>query len=214
GVARGVHGLDGDVAQRDLVTVMQALGLEAVLPVVAALAGDVRGRPGCLRELAGAGQVVGVDVGLDDGGDRHAVAGGKVQIFADIPAGVHHHRLVLGLATDEVAGLGEVFVINPFEKHRGLLGDRGALRWACPERTYLWGYLQYARGGMRGSPPEALAEGGLHTPTGIVGGDLSPLPGARHATRHRRTDTRDQPPQAGPGTTRRGGAHDRGGPRL
>src|SRR5699024_12818964 len=106
----------------------------------------------------------------DDGGDRHAVAGGKVQIFADIPAGVHHHRLVLGLATDEVAGLGEVFVINPFEKHRGLLADRGAVRWACPERTYLGGDLEYGRGGMGGSSGEVGAVGGGQPATRVDGG--------------------------------------------
>src|SRR5699024_1550701 len=46
GVARSVSGGDRDLAQGDRVPVDQAFGLETVLPVLAALAGDVGGCAG------------------------------------------------------------------------------------------------------------------------------------------------------------------------
>ena len=127
GVARGVEGLDGDVAQGDLVIVVQALGVEAVLPVSPALAGDVRGGAGRGRQLAGAGEEVGVDVGLGHGHDLHPVRGSKVQVDGNVTAGVDHQGLTLGLAANEVAGLCEVFVIDALDKHWGALlaGGRG-----------------------------------------------------------------------------------------
>ncbi len=114
GVARGVPGLHADVAQGDHVTVLQPGGIEAVLPVLAPLAGDERFGTCRGRELTGAGEVVGVDMGLGDLSDAHAMVRGEVEVFADVAAGVDDHALAGGLAADEVAGLGKVLVVDAF----------------------------------------------------------------------------------------------------
>src|SRR5699024_6968841 len=153
--ARCVDGLHGDVAEGDLVAVVQAGGVELVLPVGAALAGDVSLRPGGRGQFACAGEVVGVDVGLGDGGDGHVVRGRQVEVLADVAPGVDDERLALGLAADEVSGLGQVFVIDPFEKHRVLLGTGAGLssvtvRWigSVLDNTYPGGYPQHAAPGI------------------------------------------------------------------
>ena len=116
-VAGGVHGLELDVAELDGVAVAEPLALEAIAPVVAALVGEVDGGAGRGGQLAGAGQVVGVDVGLGDLDDGHAVLVGHVEIGPQVAAGVHDDRLAAALAADEVAGVGQVVVIDAFEKH-------------------------------------------------------------------------------------------------
>ncbi len=68
-------------------------------------------------EFAGAGKVVGVDVGFSNGTDLHAVLRGQFLVDGDVAAAVHHDRFALGLAANEVAGLGEVFVVNALDKH-------------------------------------------------------------------------------------------------
>jgi len=87
-VLGGVQRLDPHVAQPDLVAVAEQPVLEAlqpaVLPALAALVGEAEGGPGGLGELAGAGEVVGVDVGLGDGHDAWLVALGIGQVDADV----------------------------------------------------------------------------------------------------------------------------------
>src|SRR5690625_4591937 len=78
GVARGVAGGGRDVAQGDRVPVDQTLGLEAVLPVLAALARDIGGCAGRRRQLPGSGEEVRVDVGLGHGCDGHPVLRGQI----------------------------------------------------------------------------------------------------------------------------------------
>ena len=113
-VARGVTGLHADVAQGDHVTVFQPGGIEAVLPVLAPLSGDERFGTCCGCELTGAGEVVGVDMGLGDLSDAHAMVRSEIEVLADVAAGVDDHALAGGLATDEVAGLGKVLVVDAF----------------------------------------------------------------------------------------------------
>ena len=134
GVARGVQGLDGDVAQGDLVVVVQPSGLKPVLPVDAALAGNVRGGAGRGGQFTGAGEEVRVDVGLGDGNNLHPVGRCEVAVDLDIAAGVDDQRLALGLAADEVAGLGEVFVVNALDEHVALLRGRGSV--GDPEESF------------------------------------------------------------------------------
>ena len=117
GVAGGVSRLDDDVAQGDGVTVVQPFGFEPVLPVVAALGRDVGGGPGRGRQFAGAGEVVGVDVGLGHGDDPHAVTCGQVEIGTQVTAGIDDDRLALRLASDEVTRLRQVLVVDALEKH-------------------------------------------------------------------------------------------------
>ena len=123
-VAGGVRGAQGDVAEGDLVTVAQAhrvVEARPVGPVGSAFVGDVHRRAGGCGEFAGAGEIVGVDVGLGDGGDRQSVAVGEVAVDRDVPAGIDDDRLPAGLAGYDVAGMGEVGVEDAFEEHGSLL---------------------------------------------------------------------------------------------
>ena len=45
---------------------------------------------------------------------------GRRQVLADVAAGVHHHRLVLRLAAEDVPGLSEVLVVDARETPRGV----------------------------------------------------------------------------------------------
>ncbi len=82
-----------------------------------------------------------MDMGLGHGGDGHAMPIGQIQIHTDVAAGVDHHCLSFGLAADEVSGLGEVFVVDAFEKHRNLLVDRGGVRMGVKNPRYPVGYF-------------------------------------------------------------------------
>ncbi len=123
-VAGGVRGAQGDVAEGDLVTVAQAhrvVEARPVGPVGPSFVGDVHRRAGGRGELAGAREVIRVDVGLGDGGDRQSVTVGEFAIDRDVPAGIDDDRLPVGLTGDEVTGVGEVGIENAFEEHGGLL---------------------------------------------------------------------------------------------
>ena len=89
----------------------------AVCPVGATPVGDVHLRAGSRGELTGAREVIGVDVGLGDAHDRHPVLRGEVEVDVDIAGGIDHEREAFRLAADEVAGLGEVLVVDAFEQH-------------------------------------------------------------------------------------------------
>jgi hypothetical protein len=65
-----------------------------------------------------------VDVGFGDGRDPHTVRCGELAVDVDVAAGVNDEGFALGLAADEIAGLGEVLVVDALDKHRALL------RWA------------------------------------------------------------------------------------
>jgi len=117
GVPGGVSRLHDDVAQGDGVAMVEPFGFEAVLPVVTALSRNVSGGPGRGCQFTGAGEIVGVDVGLGHGNDPHAVTSGQVEIWGQVTAGIDDDRLALCLATDEIAGLGQVLVVDALEKH-------------------------------------------------------------------------------------------------
>ena len=52
---------------------------------------------------------------------------GQLLVDRDVPAGVHDDRLAVGLAADQVAGLGEVVVIDALDKHLVLSFDERGL---------------------------------------------------------------------------------------
>ena len=72
-------------------------------------------------QVAGAGDVVGVGVGLDDVGQAQTLLARQPEILGHaVPAGVHHDRLA-GLATaDQVAQAPRVLVDELLEDHRDL----------------------------------------------------------------------------------------------
>ena len=193
GVARGVHRGHHDVADADLVAVVQAGGLELVLPVLPALAGDVDVRAGGRGQLAGAGEVVGVDVGLGDGGDLHAVLRGHVPVDVDVAAGVDHQRLAGALAPDEVAGLGEVLVVDALDQHgillRSMAGD------ACPE-----GFPRRPErndntpGGIAQVPPGVSSRRGAGAPAGGSGAGGPPRRSRPRGTPSRPASRGPRPP--------------------
>ncbi len=102
----GMHRAQDDVADPYVVPVFEAFVRKAVLPLLAALVGEVKGRPGRSREFAGAGEVVGVDVGFGHGGNGHGVALGFVQIDLNVAPGIDDDGGAARLTADEVARLG------------------------------------------------------------------------------------------------------------
>src|SRR5690554_6138846 len=58
-----------------------------------------------------------MDVGLGHVGDAQAVPRSLVEVSADVAAGVDHDCGARGLTADQVAGVGQVFVMDPFQQH-------------------------------------------------------------------------------------------------
>ena len=87
GVAWCVQGLDADAAQGEAVLVLQFLvregGLEGLALVVG---GDGQRCAAALGEFLGPGGEVGVDVGLQDMGDAHALLVSVVEVDVDVAA--------------------------------------------------------------------------------------------------------------------------------
>ena len=77
----------------------------AIAPVRRAAAAQEELRAGAERQLARAAAIVSVNVRFSDRGDTHPFALGKLDVLIDVAQRVHHHRLVGGLAPDEVARL-------------------------------------------------------------------------------------------------------------
>lgn len=131
-VPGGVDGLDADIAESELVAVVEPFAVELVLPVRASFTRYVNRGPGRGGQLAGAGEVVGVNVGFGNGHDLHAVPFGEILVDGNVAAAVDNNRFTLGLAADQVAGLGEVFVVNALDKHLVLSFVKGVGRGFFP----------------------------------------------------------------------------------
>ena len=119
-VPGSVNSLQRDVAEGNDVAVFHTHSTvegASVGPVGATFVRYQNLRTGASGKLAGAGKVVGVNVGFGDGRDGHPVLGGDLKINVEVAAGVNNDRFAFGLATDEVASLSEVGVIDAFEKH-------------------------------------------------------------------------------------------------
>src|SRR5699024_4175889 len=101
------------------------------LPVLASFAGDVNRGVGRRGQFSGPGEVVGVDVGLGHRHDLHVVFAGQVEVDVDVSAGIDHDRFSFGLASDEVAGLGEVVVVDAFQQPVFSVGCRTARGAVC-----------------------------------------------------------------------------------
>ena len=88
-------GGDRDRAELDRVAVVEALGREVVLPVLAALLRGIGGRARRRGELARPGEEVRMDMGLGHGDDPHTVVPGEVEIVDDVAPRIDHERLPL-----------------------------------------------------------------------------------------------------------------------
>lgn len=139
GVARGVDRPDADVPHLELVPVLEEDVGEApsalVLPVLVPLVGEVQGGPRGPGELPRPREVVGVDVGLGDGGDAEAQGLGELQVHVHVPPGVHHQGLPGGGAAQEVAHLREAFLVDLAKDH-GFTSGEGPLSLLGAEYTH------------------------------------------------------------------------------
>ena len=127
GVAWRVDRLRAHVAHGHDVAVAERLVVEGVGPLGAALGREVQARARPVGELASAGLEVGVDVGLGHVRDPQAVARGEGDEGLDVATRVDHERLAGGLATDEVARLREVLVVDVLEQHASSFDPRSLI---------------------------------------------------------------------------------------
>ncbi len=58
-----------------------------------------------------------MDVGLGDMGDPEALRLSRADVPSDIPVRVDDERLTGGGAADEIARLGKLGIVEPFEEH-------------------------------------------------------------------------------------------------
>ena len=87
--------------------------------------GQVGGRAGALDQLGQPGDVVGLHVGLEHGGDRRALRLGEGDVVVDqVDVGVDDRELSLALAAEQVGGAGGLVVEQLAEEHRVLQGGR------------------------------------------------------------------------------------------
>ena len=116
GVTGRVRDLEAHRADHDLVAVLHVLVLEDH----ARGAVNQDRRPHRLGQVAIAGDVVGVRVGLEDVRDLEALLAREPQVLVDpVAPGIHHDRLA-GLATaDEVAEAAGLLVDQLLEDHGG-----------------------------------------------------------------------------------------------
>ncbi len=84
---------------------------ELVLPVRVALIRQVQPGSGTLRQFAGPGSVVGVDVRLGHVRNSQALLLRRPHITLNISVRVDDQRLTRRLAANQVAGLGELVVV-------------------------------------------------------------------------------------------------------
>nr|WP_308406722.1 hypothetical protein [Streptomyces sudanensis] len=125
GVARGVEDLQVDLAEAQVLAVVQGVGVE--VECGGGAVGDAGA--GAFGQFQVAGEEVGVDVGLDDALDGQAVALGGGEVVVDVAPGVDHDGPAGGAVADEVRGVGEAVEVEPHEdqrsgvvRHEGLLG--------------------------------------------------------------------------------------------
>ena len=58
-----------------------------------------------------------MDVRLSHGGDAEALVLGEVDIPVEVAVGIDDERLAGGRAADQIAGLGELFVVEHAQEH-------------------------------------------------------------------------------------------------
>ena len=133
-----------DVADVEDVAVFEEAGVgislrPLELPVGPAFCGEIGGRAVALHQLARAAQVVGVDVGVRDGGDAQVVFRGDLEIAVEVALGIDDDGLAGALAADEVGVLGERGIGDLAEEHgSGWLDVRSNrnCRYTMPDRWF------------------------------------------------------------------------------
>src|SRR4051794_38409688 len=113
-VARCRDGFDRRVAQLDHLAIAQGVVIEHDAGVL----GQVAGCAGARDKLGQAGDVVGLDVGVEHRGDRRALPLGERDVLVhQVEMGVDDREGAVGLAAEEVRGAGGVVVEELAEVH-------------------------------------------------------------------------------------------------
>ena len=117
-MAGGGKDLEGDIAQREPLTVIKEVDRE--LDVGAGSVGDDRARS--RRQFEMAAQEVGVDMCLDHTLDRQPRLGRLIEVDGDISAGVYDYRTTGRLVTNEIRGVRQTRQVVLREDHRSRPG--------------------------------------------------------------------------------------------
>ena len=87
---------------------------------------QVRGRAGAGDQIGQARDVVGLNVRLEDGGDRHVLGLGERDVLVDqVDVGIDHGELASALAAEQIRGAGG-FVVEQLAEEQGRLRGRGS----------------------------------------------------------------------------------------
>ena len=113
-VTRRRDGLDPGVAELNHLAITERV----VLEVDPSAVGKKRGRTRPRDQLGESGDVVGLDVSVEDGGDRRALALGECDVVVDqVDVGVDDGEGAVRLAAQEVGGAGGLVVEELAEVH-------------------------------------------------------------------------------------------------
>jgi hypothetical protein len=116
-----MQALDSDVPHLEVITVVQPYrpvrSREVVPPVGAALVGEIEPGAGLGRQLAAAGDEVGVNVGFGDVGDAEVQRSGEGQVLLDVAGGIDDQRLPRLATADEIPGLCELRIPDAVQEH-------------------------------------------------------------------------------------------------
>ena len=95
-----------------------AVGERVVVELDACALGEIRGRSGAVHQFGESGDVVGLHVGLDDGGDLRPLALRERDVLVDqVDVGIDDGELADGLAAEQVGGARGVVVEQLTEEH-------------------------------------------------------------------------------------------------
>ena len=133
GVAGCMEDLERHTPDRELVTIIGGrMGVCRLRGRV-----DIETRTALGGEGLVARHVIGVDMGLDDPGDREALSAGQGQIVIDALAPrIHHHRLPSLAAADQVGEASRLFVEDLLEDHVEIFPHGRTVAQARPWRGW------------------------------------------------------------------------------
>ncbi len=95
-----------------------------VAPVGSPHAGEMEAGTGAVRQLPRAGHEIRVDVRLGHVGDAESLRVGNLKVLIDVPVGIDDQRFAAGGAAHQVAGLGELVVVEVSKEHPGVTPPR------------------------------------------------------------------------------------------
>jgi hypothetical protein len=113
-----VEHVDADVADGDLIAMFQlAVVIELLFPVRIAFVRQSKPGARPLRQVAGSGNEVGVDVGFGDVGDPQIGGVGRIDVLPHIAVGIKDDGFAGGGAADQVTVLRDERLKESFDYH-------------------------------------------------------------------------------------------------